>query len=82
MDLPPYNDYGGLAYLAGMVEVMVYIDSLTPYLPYLAIRINGNLIFLIYGLSRAAGTSFIMAPPGFSLRKEISERKLLEMERG
>ncbi len=60
MDLPPYDDYGGLAYLAGMVETapensMVYIDSLTPYLPYFSDQDKWrNLIFLIYGLSRAA----------------------------
>lgn len=60
MDLPPYDDYGGLAYLAGMVETapensMVYIDSLTPYLPYFSDQDKWqNLVFLIYGLSRAA----------------------------
>jgi len=60
MSLPPYDDYGGLAYLAGMVETapensMVFIDSLTPYLPYFSDAEKWqNLVFLIYGLSRAA----------------------------
>ncbi len=59
-NLPPYDDYGGLAYLAGMVETapensMVFIDSLTPYLPYFSDSEKWlNLVFLIYGLSRAA----------------------------
>lgn len=59
-NLPPHDDYGGLAYLAGMVETapensMVFIDSLTPYLPYFSDSEKWqNLVFLIYGLSRAA----------------------------
>lgn len=60
MNLPPYDDYGGLAYLTGMVETtkensVVFIDSLTPYLPYFNDYEKWqNLVFLMYGLSRAA----------------------------
>jgi len=60
MDLPPYDDYGGLAYLTGMVETtkensVVFVDSLTPYLPYFNDYEKWqNLVFLMYGLSRAA----------------------------
>jgi len=60
MNLPPYDDYGGLAYIAGMLEMaqensMVFIDSLTPYLPYFSDTEKlKNLFFLMYGLSRAA----------------------------
>ncbi len=60
MNLPPYDDYGGLAHIAGMMEMapentMVFIDSLTPYLPYFSAPEKWlNLVFLMYGLSRAA----------------------------
>ncbi|HJJ30541.1 MAG TPA: hypothetical protein VJ857_03820 [Methanocorpusculum sp.] len=59
-NLPPYDEYGGMGYLAGMVETipeysMIFLDSLTPYIPYFNDSDKWrDLIFLMYGLSRVA----------------------------
>ena len=60
MDLPQYDEYGGIGYLVGIVETipeysMVFLDSLTPYIPYFSDPEKWReLVFLMYGLSRAA----------------------------
>jgi hypothetical protein len=60
MHMPPSDEYGGLTYLAGLVDKVpeystVYMDCLTPYLSYFSDPDKWrNLVSLLYGISRAA----------------------------
>ncbi len=60
MNLPPSDEYGGLTYLAGLVEKvpensMIFVDSLTTYLPYFSEPEKWqSFLALMYGLSRVA----------------------------
>ncbi len=65
MHLPPSDEYGGLTYLAGLVDKVpeystVYMDCLTPYLSYFSEPDKWrHLVSLLYGISRAAQSRHI-----------------------
>ncbi|MCK9312456.1 MAG: hypothetical protein M0P20_00155 [Methanocorpusculum sp.] len=60
MNMPSSDEYGGVTYLAGLVEKipeysMVFVDSLTTYLPYFSEPEKWkSFLALMYGLARVA----------------------------